>query len=197
MAATDPDPPIDDSEVMLRLVEGDDRALDILMERWKARLTAFLLRMTNDFTVAVDLAQETFVRLYLARERYRHGGKFSTYLFAIASNLARNHFRFAQRHPAVSLDAARENPFASILEPMDPGRGPLEAAAASEREREILSAIAGLPEDQREALSLSLFDDLTVAEIAEIMGCNEKAVDNKLYRARQFLREKLQHLRGG
>ncbi len=196
MPATEPEPLTEDSEVMRRLVGGDDRAMDVLIERWKTRLTSFLLRMTNDLTVALDLSQETFVRLYLARERYSPSGKFSTYLFTIASNLARNHFRFAHRHPAVSLDAALENPLSQIQEATDPHRNPSEAAIGIEREKEILAAIADLPEDQREALSLSLLDDLSVAEIAVIMGCNEKAVDNNLYRARQSLREKLQHLRG-
>jgi RNA polymerase sigma-70 factor (ECF subfamily) len=196
MPAIDPDNPVDDSEVMLRLVAGDDTALDTLMERWKAPLISFLIRMTNDATVATDLAQETFVRLYLARDRYRPSGKFSTYLFTIASNLARNHFRFARRHPADSLDEARDRPEAGGHEAIDPGRDASEAAAGKERETEILRAIAALPEDQREAITLSLMDDFRIAEIAVIMGCDEKAVENKLYRGRQRLREKLKHLLG-
>ena len=194
MPAIDPDRPADDIEVMLRLVAGDDRALDVLMERWKAPLISFLFRMTNDSTVAADLAQEAFVRLYLARANYRPTGKFSTYLFTIASNLARNHFRFANRHPAVSLDEARDPTDGSTREAIDPARDAAEAAAGKEREREILTAIASLPEDQREAITLSLIDDFAIPEIAAIMGCNEKAVDNKLYRGRQRLREKLRHL---
>jgi RNA polymerase sigma-70 factor (ECF subfamily) len=189
MPAIDPDNSTDDSEVMLRLAAGDDGALDLLMERWKSPLFSFLIRMVNDSTVAADLAQETFVRLYLARERYRPSGKFSTYLFTIASNLARNHFRFVGRHPTVSLDDAPEFPAAG-------GRDASQTAAGKEREQEILAAIAALPEDQREAITLSLLDDFPIAEIATIMGCNDKAVENKLYRGRQRLREKLRHLLG-
>ena len=194
MRATDPEPPTDDSEVMLRLVAGDDRALDTLMERWKGRLVSFLFRMTNDTTLAADLAQETFVRLYLARERYQPSGKFSTYLFTIASNLARNHFRFAGRHPTVSLDEPADGESENRKEAVDPARDASTAAEGKEREREILDAIASLPEDQREAITLSLIDDFAIPEIAAIMGCNEKAVENKLYRGRQRLREKLRHL---
>ena len=196
MPATDPEIPKDDSEIMLRLVAGDDRALDLLMERWKGQLVSFLLRLTNNPTVATDLAQETFVRLYLARERYRPSGKFSTYLFTIASNLARNHFRFAGRHPTVSLDEPTGDNATGSREAVDPARDAAEAAAGKEKEREILDAIASLPEDQREAITLSLMDDFTIPEVAAIMGCNEKAVDNKLYRGRQRLREKLRHLLG-
>jgi RNA polymerase sigma-70 factor (ECF subfamily) len=194
MPAIDPEHPQDDSEVMLRLVAGDDRALDVLMERWKAPLISFLFRMTNDSTVAADLAQEAFVRLYLARANYRPTGKFSTYLFTIASNLARNHFRFAKRHPAISLDEPRDHTETNSREAVDPGRDASETTVGKEREREILTAIASLPEDQREAITLSLIDDFAIPEIAAIMGCNEKAVDNKLYRGRQRLREKLRHL---
>jgi RNA polymerase sigma-70 factor (ECF subfamily) len=196
MPAIDPDRPADDSEIMLRVAAGEDRALDVLMERWKAPLISFLFRMTNDSTVAADLAQETFVRLYLARENYRPTGKFSTYLFTIASNLARNHFRFANRHPAISLDEAPDRPQASTREPVDPRRDASETTVGKEREKEILDAIAVLPEDQREAITLSLIDDFAIPEIAAIMGCNEKAVENKLYRGRQRLREKLRHLIG-
>ncbi|MFM7181546.1 MAG: RNA polymerase sigma factor [Verrucomicrobiales bacterium] len=196
MPAIDPENPTDHSEVMLRLVAGDDHALDVLMERWKVPLISFLLRMTNDSTVAGDLAQETFVRLYLARDRYRPSGKFSTYLFTIASNLARNHFRFAKRHPAVSFDDTREHAETGVREAVDPGRNASETTVGKEREKEILAAIASLPEDQREAITLCLMDDFPIAEIAAIMGCNEKAVDNKLNRGRQRLREKLKHLLG-
>ena len=180
---------------MLRLAAGDDRALDVLMERWKGPVASFLLRMINDVTVAIDLSQETFVRLYLARERYRPSGKFSTYLFTIASNLARNHFRFAKRHPTISLDATRENPSSPAHEAIDRQRNPSQAASGREQEKEILAAIAELPDDQREAISLSLLNGFPIPEIAAIMDCNEKAVENKLYRARQRLREKLAHLR--
>lgn len=194
MRAIDSDNLTDDSEIMLRLAAGDDRALEVLMERWKGQLVSFLLRMTNNLTLATDLAQETFVRLYLARERYRPSGKFSTYLFTIASNLARNHFRFAGRHPTVSLDEPAGNDVASSREAVDPARDAAEATTGKEREKEILTAIASLPEDQREAITLSLIDDFAIPEIAAMMGCNEKAVENKLYRGRQRLREKLRHL---
>lgn len=196
MAATDPDKPKDDIEAMLRVVAGDAHALDVLMERWKTPLISFLMRMTNDATVATDLAQETFVRLYLARDRYRPSGRFSTYLFTVASNLARNHFRFAKRHPAVSLDEPRNPSDTRGWEAVDPGRDAFAMAVGREQEMEILAAIASLPEDQREAIGLSLIDEFTLAEIAAVMGCDEKAVENKLYRGRQRLRQKLKHMIG-
>lgn len=79
-----------DHELMARLAKGDDLALNALMRRWSDRIVSFLYRMTGRHDTAVDLAQETFVKLYQARERYRpSGGEFSTWLFTIASNLAK------------------------------------------------------------------------------------------------------------
>ena len=72
---------------MSRLREGDDLALNDIMDRWQSRLTGYLIRLTGSEAVAVDLAQETFVRVYGNRFRYRPSGAFSTWLFAIASNL--------------------------------------------------------------------------------------------------------------
>lgn len=194
MPATESEGATDDARLMARLAAGDDRALDTLMDRWKIRLTAFLARMTGDPTVAVDLAQETFVKLYFARARYRPSGKFPTFLFTIAANLARNHFRFLARHPTLSLDQPHSDNARADAAMMDPSRGPSEHAVAAEREREIRAAIASLPDDQRVALALSLHEDLGTAEIAAIMGCSPKAVDNKLYLGRRRLRESLAHL---
>ena len=99
--------PQEDSDVlaMSRLREGDDLALNDIMDRWQSRLTGYLIRFTGSEAMAVDLAQETFVRVYGNRFRYRPSGAFSTWLFAIASNLARHHIRWQLRHPTISLDA--------------------------------------------------------------------------------------------
>ena len=194
MPDIDADDEPDDPRLMANLAAGDDHALDLLMDRWKSRLTAFLSRMTGDSTVAVDLAQETFVKLYFSSGRYKPTGKFPTFLFTIAANLARNHFRFRARHPTVSLD----QPAGDVLSPapvaVDASLRPDQHALASEREREILTAIAALPDDQREAVALSLHEDLGTKEIAAIMGCSPKAVDNKLFLGRRRLRERLAHL---
>src|SRR6187431_425778 len=100
-------PMTDDVDIvaMARLKTGDDHALGEIMERWQVRVTGFLLRMVSDQTVAVDLAQETFVRVYQSNQRYRPTGIFPTWLFSIAANLARQHLRWQRRHPTVSMDA--------------------------------------------------------------------------------------------
>jgi RNA polymerase sigma-70 factor (ECF subfamily) len=92
-----------DIELMRCLAEGDDLALNRLMDAWSQPLIAYLIRLTGSDATAQDLAQETFVRVYRHRLEYRSSQKFSTWLFAIATNLARNHARWRGRHPETLL----------------------------------------------------------------------------------------------
>lgn len=180
-----------DSELMARLAAGEDPALNALMSRWSDRVIAFLFRMTGRREVAADLAQETFVKLYQARARYRPQGNFSTYLFAIAVNLARNHSRWSRRHPAVSLDELTADGISVVHEPEDPGRTPADSAIAREKSEEVNRSVRALPHDLREALVLSVYDGLGYAEISAIVGCSAKAVETRIYRARQILKDRL------
>lgn len=184
-----------DCALMLRLKNGDDLALNSLMDRWSGRVTAFLHKMTGQHETAVDLAQETFIKLYQARGRYKPSGVFSTYLFAISSNLARNHARWKSRHPALSLEAAREDGSGKIPEPVDAARPPDEAAHAAEKSRAVHEAFLKLPPDLREAMTLFIYEGMGYAEIAAVSQCSAKAVETRIYRARQILKEQLMDLR--
>ena len=180
-----------DPELMSRLAGGDDLALNVLMDRWSGRVAAFLHRMTGNRDTAVDLAQETFVKVYQARERYRPSGNFSSYLFGIAANLARNHARWLARHPTLSLDAAPDDGGATVPEVSDPGRTPAQAAQAREQAQAIDRAFLRLPADLREAMTLFVYEGMGYAEIAAVGQCSPKAVETRIYRARQLLREAL------
>src|SRR5256885_5193479 len=98
-----------DKEDMARLSAGHDAALGMLMERHGERLFHYLLRQLNNETDAADLAQESFVKVYQNRARFRHDQRFSTWLYAIATNLLRDRFRWHKRHPQVSLEAETES----------------------------------------------------------------------------------------
>ena len=178
-------------ELMTRLAAGEDLALNDLMHRWSDRVVAFLFRMTGRREIAVDLAQETFVKLYQARNRYRPQGNFSTYLFAIASNLARNHARWQARHPTVSLDATDADGAGTLPEAVDPRLTPGEAAQAQEQAAAVNRAILDLPLDLREALTLLVHEEMSYAQIAELTHCSPKAVETRIYRARLILKEQL------
>ena len=178
---------------MARLANGHDAALNDLMERHSMPVFHFLCRMLGNEEDAQDLAQETFVRVYRARESFRPNEKFTTWLFTIAANLARNHFRWRTRHPNVSLDApsgTTDQTLASTLPANDPAPG--EHALTAERAAAVRAAVHELPEDLREAIVLCEWEERSVAEAATILEATPKAVESRLYRARQLLRKRLE-----
>lgn len=177
----DPTSPTDES-LASALRRGDDTALDALMLRWQVPLRSFLYRYTQNEADALDLAQETFVRIYQHRTRYRDGARFSTWMFPIALNLARDHARRRTRRPLVALDAAPE--------PSDL-RTPKTEALAAERVTAVRTAIYALPDNLRETLVLFEYEDRSHAEIADIVRATPKAVETRLARARALLRKKL------
>ena len=177
---------------MERLAAGQDAALNDLMERHATPVFHFLCRMVGNEDDANDLAQEAFVRVFRARASFRTGEKFSTWLFTIAANLARNHFRWRSRHPNVPLEAEigeTEQTLGSTLPASDPA--PNEQALATERAAAVRAAVGKLPEDLREAVVLCEWEELCLAEAAAILETTPKAVESRLYRARQILRERL------
>jgi len=177
---------------MERLAAGHDAALNALMHRHATAVFRFLVRMLGNEDDANDLAQETFVRVYRARESYRPENKFTTWLYTIAANLARNHLRWRARHPALSLDATSDETGRSLGDGVPSASGdPLQQAEAGERVRAVQAAVQALPEDLRQALVLCEWEGLTMAEAAEVLQTTVKAVDSRLYRARKQLRETL------
>lgn len=168
-----------DEDAMLAFQRGEDLALNRLMARWERPLRSFLYRSTRNEQDALDLAQETFVRIHRHRARYRAGARFSTWMFQIALNLARDHARRVHRRPTSPLEDAPEQ-FTT-----DTPRG---TATDAEAAAAVRAAIAQLPDDLREAVLLAEFEDLSHAEIAEIVDATPKAVETRLYRAREKLR---------
>lgn len=167
---------------MARLAVGEDLALNEIMERWKTRLVAFLYRLTGNEASSLELAEETFVRVYQNRTKFRPDANFSSWLFGIAANLGRNHLRWQRRHPTLPLDAADE-----VTMEGDPGT----TAQSRERETAVRSAIVKLPADLKESLILSEYEQLPHAEIAAIAGCSVKAVERRISHARELLRKEL------
>lgn len=181
-----------DALAMTRLRDGEDLALNELMARWQQPLVNYLARFCGSETSALDLAQETFVRVYEARSRYDARGRFATWLYTIAGNLARNAHRWQQRHPAVSLETPTDDNGGTLGGQLpDTTPAPDATAEQSERAAAVREAIASLPEDQRAIVLLSEYEERSHAEIAAVLGCTAKAVETRLYRARQALREKL------
>ncbi len=182
-----------DAALMARLAAGDDLALNELMQHWQTPLVAFILRYVGSEAEALDLAQETFVRIYQSRERYQPTAKFSTWLFTIASNLSRNMLRWRQRHPTVSAIATdRSGESHDLLEEStSPERSPADNAEHNDLASAVREHILALPHDLKTAVLLFEYEDLSYEEIAGVLGCTPKAVETRLYRARKSLGESL------
>ena len=177
---------------MQRLAGGHEAALNDLMARHAQPVFQFLCRMLGNEDDANDLAQETFVRVYRHRASFRPGAKFTTWLYTIAANLARNHHRWLARHPQVSLNAESETTGQSLGDVLpSSGPSPDGAVVAAERAAAVRAAVDRLPADLREVIILCEWQDLPSAEAAAILGATPKAIDNRLYRARNLLRDRL------
>ena len=184
-----------DGEEMARLAAGHGAALNHLMERHAEKLFHYLVRSLQNEEDAADLAQETFARVYQNRGKFDARHKFSTWLYAIASNLVRDRYRWRKRHPQLSLDAADEatgNALGELLP--DPAPSASETAQRKERAEAVRRAVAALPETLRVPLILAEDEEKSHAEIGQILQCSAKAVEVRIYRARQQLRASLGQL---
>jgi len=177
-----------DEELVALAQRGDEVAFTGLMGRYKAPILNFVYRLIGDAGEAEDVAQETFVRAYRNLEKAsfdRPGRRFSTWLFQIARNAAIDAIRRRARRPVRSLETVPEGGLVSRRP------DPAEEAGSREMDRAIVAALLGLPEDQRTAISLAVYEDLSYAEIADVMKTSEKSVEARLYRARQSLKVRL------
>ena len=177
---------------MVRLIEGDDSALNQLMERWQKPLLSFILRYVGNHADSIELAEETFVRVYHHRSRFNFKSKFSTWLLTIATNLCRHHARWRTRHPTISLDdtASTDKVYDENLL-VSPEEIPSALAERSQIAELIREEVAKLPHDLKTVVLLFEYENLSYDEIGGILGCTPKAVEMRLYRARKLLTKKL------
>jgi len=180
---------------MIRLAAGHGAALNELMERHAGKLLNYLVRCLQNEEDAADATQETFVRVYQNRAKFNASQKFSTWLYTIATNLVKDRYRHRIRHPQVSLDAENEATGEGFRENLlEHNPTPSESLQGLERVEAIRKAVAQLPEELRAPLILSEYQELSHVEIGEILKCTPKAVETRIYRARQQLRTRLAKL---
>jgi RNA polymerase sigma-70 factor (ECF subfamily) len=193
-----------DVRLMLQVRDDVQGAFEVLVERYQHRLMGVLVHLVGRVEEAEDLTQEVFLRIYRARKGYRPRAKFSTWLFTIANNLALNHLRGKGRNLTVAIGTASPSDFDSLeLRPAEERIPSREATASAQMRKVELSdvvrdALEELGEDQKVAVLLNKFEDMSYAEIAEVMGRSEAAIKSLLARARTQLREQLEpYLRTG
>jgi RNA polymerase sigma-70 factor (ECF subfamily) len=177
-----------DRALMARVQAGEAAALGALMARWERPVKAVIARLVLNAREAEELAQETFVRVWQQREKYRADAEVRPWIFAIAVNLARNRLRWWRRRPEVALDE---------WEGASADKGPVTAGGGAadleqqERVAAVRAAVAALPLELREALVLFEYEGMAQAEIAAAIGATPKAVEARVARAKEKLRAAL------
>jgi RNA polymerase sigma-70 factor (ECF subfamily) len=182
-----------DEELVRTVLDGDRERFSELVGRYQSRLVNYLFRLVRNSDDAHDLAQEVFVRVYQALDRFDPSYRFSTWLFRVAQNAAidqirRRRFRMVPIGP--QEDDGSGNPQRGV-ELEDEGPSALDTMERKEREAEVRAAIETLPWEYRELIVLRHYGELAYDEIAETKSMPLGTVKNKLFRARQMLKSRL------
>jgi RNA polymerase sigma-70 factor (ECF subfamily) len=182
-----------DAQLMLQVKEGNAGSFELLLNRHRRPLVAYLTRMVQNQAVAEELAQEAFLRVYRARADYEPSAKFTTWLFRIATHLALNALRDSKhQRREQSVDGA--GPEGSPLQLADQRANREQQMVDESRLAAVRDAIARLPEKQRAAVLLHKYEALEYSQIADALGCSVSAVKSLLFRAYESLRASLAHL---
>lgn len=180
-----------DEELVAATLEGNEERYAELVARYQGRVVNYLHRLVRDLDEAHDLAQEVFLRVYRALDRFDPTYRFSTWLFRVAQNAAIDRIR-KRRLKLVSLQRPEaEDSLGGEWEFASPERGPYGELRNVERGQAIRYAIEELAEEYRELIILRHFGELSYDEIAELKAMPLGTVKNKLFRARQMLKSKL------
>ena len=179
-------------ELVARVVEGDEYAFQILVNRHQASVLNLIYRFIGDRSKSEDLAQETFFQVWRAVKSYQRKSKFTTWLYRICVNLCINEIKSARRKKWLQFfQNAPESKHPENETLFDGSPNPEDLLLARERNRQITNALQALPENQRIAVILKRYDDLSYEEISRIIGCSVSAVESLLVRAKRTLQKKL------
>ena len=178
---------VTDSDLVLRAIAGREDGFEELVRRYQRPIAAYVYRMVGDYDSALDLTQEVFIKVYASLERYRSEYKFSTWIYKIAHNAAVDHLRrYSTREQALVSDTDG-TPYDLLIESNRPT--PEQESERSERRAEIEAVVDQLPPAYRELVVLRHSHDLSYDEIAEVTALPLGTVKNRLFRAREVMRQ--------
>lgn len=178
-----------DSELVKTAIAGREASFEELVRRYQRPIAAYVYRMVGDYDAALDLTQEVFIKVYNSLSRYRSEFKFSTWIYKIAHNAAIDHLRrYAVREHTISsgFDAERREVTVERRRPT-----PEQESERKERRSEVEMVVEMLPSAYRELIVLRHSHDLSYDEIAEVTGLPLGTVKNRLFRAREAMRDLL------
>jgi len=180
------------NELIAAHLNGDGRAFEVLVDRYQVRLLNFVYRMIGDRERAEDLVQEAFLRVYRHLDRFDPARKFSTWLYTIASNLAKNELRNRSRSPLVLFQYFRQRQNENESRPYeyeDSATRPDDLYSRRQLRDLVDRTVAKLAARHREVFVLRELEGKSYEEIAEITHCNLGTVKSRLNRARQAFAE--------
>jgi RNA polymerase sigma-70 factor (ECF subfamily) len=180
-----------DHQLVLRVQKGDKRAFDLLVLKYQYKLQAIVGRFIRDVDEVSDVTQEAFIKAYKALPRFRGDSQFYTWLYRIAINTAKNHLVSKSRRPInTDIDIEDAENFANNEKFIDDAT-PENSMMTDELAAIIKRALGALPEDLRTALTLREFDGMSYEDIAAVMDCPVGTVRSRIFRAREFLDERV------
>ena len=182
-----------DTELMVRVKEGDGASFGVLLEKHRSPVVHFLYRMVQNHAVAEELAQEVFLRVYRSRGTYEPTARFTTWLFRIATHLALNALRDGKNERLQERldDDSSDMPVRQVSDLRPSVEQSLVYQAKLD---EVRRAIAALPEKQRAAVLMHKYEEMEYTQIAKVLSCSESAVKSLLFRAYETLRARLAHM---
>src|SRR5579864_704043 len=182
-----------DAELMLRVKDGDDASFSQLLEKHRSAVIHFLYRMVQNHSIAEELAQEVFLRVYRSRGTYEPTAKFTTWLYRIATHLALNWLRDEKNERSQErLDEVAED--GPVREVADRAPTVEHQMVRQVKLEEVRKAVAALPDKQRAAVLMHKYEEMDYSQIAKVLSCSESAVKSLLFRAYETLRVRLAHM---
>ena len=180
-----------DHQLVLRVQKGDKRAFDLLVLKYQYKLQAIVGRFIRDADEVADVTQEAFIKAYKAMPKFRGESKFYTWLYRIAINTAKNHLVSKSRRPAnTDIDIEDAQQFPNNEKLIDEA-SPENMLVKDEISAMIKNSLRALPEDLRTALTLREFEGMSYEDIAVAMDCPVGTVRSRIFRAREFLDERI------
>ena len=180
-----------DHQLVLRVQKGDKRAFDLLVLKYQYKLQAIIGRFICDADEVADVTQEAFIKAYKALPKFRGESQFYTWLYRIAINTAKNHLVSKSRRPAnTDIDIEDAEQFANNDKLIDEA-SPESSLMTDELSAIIKNSLRALPEDLRTALTLREFEGMSYEDIAAVMDCPVGTVRSRIFRAREFLDERI------
>lgn len=173
-----------------RAARGSDSAFEQLVLTYQGQIYNLCLRMVGNPDDAADLTQEAFIKVWRALDGFQFESSFSTWLYRLASNTCLDFLRASKRRPLVPLTVTDDDGETITLDVPDKAPLPEEVVLAAEAQDSLDEALAALDEGQRQIIALRVVNDLSYAEIAEILEIKEGTVKSRLARARDCLRKK-------